>query len=230
MSTTENPTAAPGHPTTGDEIGPHVVHRRQRRRLAERLTPGLIAGLIAALLAFVVIAGVLRERSEMTEVVVASRSLTAGEPITRADVDVVEIPTDVVFADDLVASADLDDGQLYAGRVLRAGEPIVRSSTSDSGLSDDRRTMALGLPDWGAAGGELEVGDVIDLVDTSGDAPRYIVQRASVVARSTGDPASGLGAGRGVWVSIEVTESEALAVAKVVAEDSFIVVRSGSGS
>ena len=112
----------------------------------------------------------------MTTVVVPARSLTAGEPITFADVIAVEIPTEVVFSDELVSKADVDAGAIYAGRLLRAGEPILRSSTSDSPQGIDRRTMALPLPDWGAAGGQLEIGDEIDVIDTGGDQPRYIVQ------------------------------------------------------
>jgi Flp pilus assembly protein CpaB len=172
----------------------------------------------------------LRERSEMTTVVVPARSLTAGEPITMADVDAVEIPTEVVFSDELVSRADVDAGAVYAGRVLRTGEPIPRSSTSGSPQGIDRRTMALPLPDWGAAGGQLEVGDEIDVIDTGGDQPRYIVQRAAIVARSTNDAGGGLAAQRSVWVSIEVTEAQALDVAGVVDEGSFIIVRSGRGS
>ena len=231
MSTTTIARTPGETPNAGDTHQPgDWPPRRQRRRLAERLTPGLIVGVIAALLAFVVIAGLLRERSEMTTVVVPARSLTAGEPITFADVIAVEIPTEVVFSDELVSKADVDAGAIYAGRLLRAGEPIPRSSTSDSPQGIDRRTMALPLPDWGAAGGQLEVGDEIDVIDTGGDQPRYIVQRAAIVARSTNDAGGGLAAQRSVWVSIEVTEAQALDVAGVVDEGSFIIVRSGRGS
>lgn len=230
MSTTEIPPTAVFETTAGLNQRPPAATRRRRRRFVERLTPGLIVGVIAALVAFVVIAGLLRDRRDMTTVVVPARSMTAGEPITAADVEMVEIPTEIAFSDDLVSSADLDTGAIYAGRVLREGEPILRSSTSDSAQADDRRTMALPLPDWGAAGGPLAIGDEIDVIDTDSDEPRYIVQRAAIVARSTDDNTGGIGAQRGVWVSIEVTEAEALDVAGVVDEDSFIIVRSGSGS
>lgn len=229
MSTTDVPLVPVAESSDRDQALP-VAKRRRRRRLVERLTPGLIVGVVAALVAFVVIAGLLRDRRDMTAVVVPTKSMTAGERITAGDVDVVEIPTDIVFSDDLVSSTDVDAGGMYAGRVLRAGEPILRSATSDSALADGRRTMALPLADWGATGGPLSIGDEIDVIATDSDVPRYIVQQAAVVARSADDSVGGIGAQRGVWVSIEVTEAEALDVAGVVDADAFIIVRSGGGS
>ncbi len=214
--------------STGESLPPAARRRRgQRRPFAERLTPGLVAGVIAALLAFVVIAGLLRERRAMTSVVVPARALTAGELVTVGDVDVVEVPSDVQFAGEFVSEVDVVAGGVYAGRLLRAGEPILRSATSETPEVSGRRTMALPLPDWGATGGPLEIGDQIDVIDTGGETPRYIVQDAAVITRSTDDTSAGLGAQRGVWVSIEVTETQALDVAGVVETDSFVVVRSG---
>ena len=70
--------------------------------------------------------------------------------------------------------------------------------------------------------------DQVDVIDTRSDATVYVVQGATVIDRSAASVAgSPLGsASNQVWVSIEVTEEQALQIAAVVEADKFVLVRS----
>ena len=199
-----------------------------RRSLAERVTPAMIVGLLLALLSFVLVAAVLRDRREMTTALVPVRVISAGEALTAESVEVVKLPKSVEFSAALISEADLASGSLVAGRVLPVGEPITRSAVGSGSARAPVRVIALPLAGWGAAGGELEVGDQVDVVDTRSDATVYVVQGATVIDRSAASVAgSPLGsASNQVWVSIEVTEEQALQIAAVVEADKFVLVRS----
>jgi hypothetical protein len=206
------------------------VDRTDRRRLIERITPGLLVGLLAALLAFELVAGVLRDRRSMIDVVVPTRVIVAGEPLSAEDVEFVEVSESASFATALVTRDEVLAGGLVAGRVLVPGEPVTRSAVGESSGRAPSRVMALPLRNWGDTGGELSVGDTVDVVDTRAEPAVFVVQAALVVDRSS-DPSAdgGLGGRVGaeeVWVAVEVTAEEALRLSEVVAADEFVLVRS----
>jgi hypothetical protein len=214
-------------PPTGGEAR---VTKRPRRPLLERVTPGLLVGLLAGLLAFVLVAGVLRDRRSMVEAAVPTRVIAAGETVSMDAVEFVEVPESAAFASSLVGRYEISTGAVTAGRALVVGEPVTQSAVSASSGREPSRVMALPLDGWGAAGGELSVGDTIDVVDTRVAPAVFVVQGTVVVDRSA-DPASdgGLGGRVGlgeVWVAVEVTAEEALRLSEVVAANEFVVIRS----
>ena len=215
-------------PAIEQQVEPRPPRRPNRRRWAERITPALVFGVLAALVAFVLVASVLRDRRDTVAVVVAAEPIAAGEQLTVDAVRVVEVPTADGIAAGLVSEADVAAGGVVASRALVAGEPVLRSSVGESTGRAPSRVMSLPLSDWGASGGELEVGDRIDVIDTREDTTSFVVKSALVVARSSdaGDGGGLAGAPRGVWVAIEVSDTDALAIAAVVEADRFVIVRS----
>ena len=195
------------------------------RRVTERVTASMVVGVVLALLAFVLVAAVLRDRREMTTGLVPRERIPAGAVIAPEMVDKVAFPTSVPFAATLLSAEALDDG-LVAGRTLEPGEPVTRSAVGDGAARVVGRVMSIPIASWGDVGGELVVGDQIDVIDTR-EAPAYVVQGAAVVDRASGDGSSGgLSAGTRLWVSIEVTGEEALTVAGVIEAGDFVIVRS----
>lgn len=226
---TVQPPLAANEVSAADERAPSGRPARRRRSVAERFTPAMLVGLVAALVAFVVVAAVLKDRRATTTALVPTRAIAAGEALTPAVVRVVEIPVADGVTSALVTEADLKSGTLVAGRTLVVGEPVARSAVGAQSARPAARVMSLPLAGWGAAGGELSVGDQIDVIDTRADTTAYVVQGATVVARSgsTGGAGTGLGVTTSqVWVSIEVSQDQALLVAAVVEADKFVVVRS----
>lgn len=196
-----------------------------RRRLSERFTARDLVGVVLALLALVLTSAVLRDRREMTTGLVPVERIPAGVVITADMVEVVEFPASVPFGAGLVAGSALDDG-LVAGRVLEAGEPLTRSAIGDGGVRSLGRVMSIPIGSWGEVGGELVVGDQIDVIDTR-TSPVYVVSGATIVDRAAGDGSGGaLSAATRLWVAIEVTGSQALELAGVIDAGRFVIVRS----
>lgn len=205
-------------------------HRRRvpiRRGLLDRITVSTVVGVVAALLAFVLTAVLLRDRREVVTVAVAAERIPAGTTITDEMVDAVEVPASVSFVDGLVRFDDLDPSSVVA-RTVQPGEALARSALGPRDASSGARVMALPVESWQAAGGEVDVGDQVDVIDTGDSGPRYVLTGAAVVGRATEDNAGGLVSSRSdaLWITVEVTAAEALELASVIDSGEFVLVRS----
>jgi hypothetical protein len=89
--------------------------------------------------------------------------------------------------------------------------------------------LVIPVKSWQAAGGELDVGDRVDVIDTGEGGPRYVLSGAPVVGRATSERIGGLVASQSnadLWVSVEVTAAQALDLAAVIDGNDFVLVRS----
>lgn len=205
-------------------------HRRRspaRARLADRVSMPTVIGLVAALLVFVLVALVLRDRREMVDVAVTTERVPAGAAITESMVERSEVPASVGFADGLVHFDELGPSTV-ATRTLQPGEAIPRSAIGGREQTSGARVMAIPVESWQAAGGELDVGDQVDVIDTGDGGPRYVLSGAAVVGRSVDDSSGGLGASSSneLWISVEVDAAEALELSAVITGGDFVLVRS----
>ena len=116
----------------------------------------------------------------------------AGATITESMVDRSEVPSSVAFVDGLVTFDELSPATV-ATRTLQAGEAIPRSAIGGREQTSGARVMAIPVESWQAAGGELDVGDQVDVIDTGEGGPRYVLSGAAVVGRSVEDNTGGLG-------------------------------------
>jgi Flp pilus assembly protein CpaB len=138
----------------------------------------------------------------------------------------VEMPAKVSFSSDLVRSEELN-GSAVAARTVQPGEPLPRSALGSAASSNGARVMAVPVDSWQAVGGEVDVGDQVDVIDTGSQTPRYVLSAAPVVGRATSDSAGGIiasGAGK-LWLNVEVTSAQALDLAAVIEAGKFVVVR-----
>jgi hypothetical protein len=223
----------PGVSTNGDRATPHraatPVRRRQRHSIFELLTLNVVVGLVAALLAFVLAGVLLADRRETVTVAVAGETIPAGAALTRDMVRSSDVAASTGFADELLPIERITDGEMVASRTLQPGEPLTVSAVGPSGSSDGHRVMSIPLEEWQAAGGEIEVGDQVDVIETTDEGPRYVLTAAAIVGRSGEEGSGGLvgGAPRGDLVlSVEVDAGEALALAAAVESGGITVVRS----
>jgi len=200
---------------------------KRRGKLSERITLTMIVGTLALLLAFVSVIAVLSDRREMVEVIVPSVRIPAGAVISADNVEIIEMPAAVSFSDDLLGQDRLAE-DLVAGRTLEVGEPIGASAIGEGSSRPVGRSMAIPISSWGVTGGELEVGDEIDVIDTRDEGAIYVMTGAVVIDRSSdGGGSGGLSATRNeLWVAIEVTRDDALRLAAVIEADEFLIVRS----
>ena len=209
--------------------GGSPVPRRRRRRLSERLTLNVGVGLIAGLVTFVLIATVLRDRREMVAVAVASERIPAGVTITESMVHSVQVPAAVGFVSGLVSFERVSAERLVAARTVQSGEVLPASAVGQPEVSSGARVMSIPVESWQAAGGEVQVGDQVDVIDTGKDGPSYVLTGAAVVGRSESNTGGGLGSvGRpgGLFITVEVNEVQALALAATIESGKLMIVRS----
>lgn len=209
------------------ESRPRRARVRRRRNPLERVTASMVIGVVAALLAFSLTALVLRDRRETVAVAVATERIPAGATITPSMVRAVSIPTSVSFSGDLVPYSDVGGGAV-AARTVQPGEPLTRSAVGLAAASNGSRVMAIPVDSWQAVGGEVDIGDQVDVIDTGSATPRYVLTSAAVVGRATNDSGGGIiASGNGkLWLNVEVSAAQALDLAAVVDAGKFVIVRS----
>jgi Flp pilus assembly protein CpaB len=229
---------APEISTNGDSSPsarrqPLPKRRRPGRPFAERLTLNVVIGLLAALLAFVLIAALLRDRREMTTVAVAREPIPTGALITPEMVSSNDVPTQTEFSQALVDYGRIADGTLVAARTVQAGEPLTDSAVSDAAGAPGRRVMSIPLESWQAANGDIQIGDQVDVIETTADGSRYVLTSSPVVGRSSESGSGGLVGGTrrsDLVISVEVDATEALALAAAIDGGKVTIVRSTGSS
>ena len=215
----ERPAPRPSRPTS-----PH-----HRRGLSERLTLNVVVGMVAALLAFVLAASLLNDRREMVAVAVARERIPAGAVITPEMVISERVPASTGFAGSLVPFDRAGSGSLVASRMLQPGEPLTESAVGASSSVSGKRVMSIPLKTWQAADGDIQVGDQVDVIETTKEGARYVLTAASVVGRSSASEGGGLAGGvrsGDLIVSVEVDSAQALDLASAIEIGTITVVRS----
>lgn len=208
-------------------IPPRQRHRRPA--LSERLTLNVVIGLVAALLAFVLAVSLLNDRREMVTVAVARERIPVGAVITPAMVVSDVVPASTGFATTLVPFDRLASGTLVATRTLQAGEPLTSSAVGATGSVSGQRVMSISLKTWQAANGEIQIGDQVDVIETTKTGARYVLTSAAVVGRSSGSEGGGLAGGLrtgDLVISVEVDSAQALDLAAAIEVGTITVVRS----
>jgi Flp pilus assembly protein CpaB len=209
---------------------PFRPHRRPgRKALSERLTLNVVIGLVAALLAFVLAASLLSDRREMMTVAVARERIAVGAVITPDMVTSEQVPANTGFASSLVPFSRIGATTLVATRTLQSGEPLTSSAVGASGTASGQRVMSISLKTWQAANGEIQIGDQVDVIETTKTGARYVLTNAAVVGRSSGTEGGGLAGGLrtgDLVISVEVDSAQALDLAAAIEAGTITVVRS----
>lgn len=161
---------------------------RSRRRARLVLIVGILIAVLAGGMTYVVSSGSKSEAPPpvpTTDVLVAARDLPARTALTAADVKVVKFPADIAPAA-AIAKPDAVVGKI-AQSALSAGEPILPSKFAAVGAASftvfppnaqppvgqpipantpDYRAMSITVADALAAGGAIQVGDIVDVLFT----------------------------------------------------------------
>lgn len=183
----------------------------------------VFAGLITALL----LLAWTRGQEHVIGVVAASTEIQSGATIESGDMVVVDIPAGSPFTNVMVDASSIDTlvGQV-ATRRIQASEPLLSSDIRPVGSQIGRRAMSIALPSSNALGGEIEVGDVVDVLVVSEDETRFVAEAVAVL----GVPERGSGglvsASTSWWVTLSVDDTDALEIADGVEHGTVYLVRS----
>jgi Flp pilus assembly protein CpaB len=186
-----------------------------------------IAGITAALL----LLSWTRSQEQVLSVVVAADEIRVGSRVGAGNLKLIEIPASTSIATSIVRGAELDTlvGQV-ATRSILIDEPILRTDLRPAATSTGLRAMSISLPPSNAVGGDLAVGDLVDVLVVGDDTSRFVAEQVPVldlpaqVTTGLVTPASTW------WVTLGVEGAEALEIADGVERGTIYLLRSNGTS
>lgn len=192
-----------------------------------RISRAALITWLAGTLAFLLSASVLRDRTERIDVLVAYQDIPAGTELTSELLDSVSISADSPFAGMALRLGSLEDGMVVRD-VVAAGAPILSSDLAGATAADQLRAMSIAVPPEQAVGGDLGVGDRIDVIDVVAGEPHYVVTDIQVIDVSSSGGSRGItgGGSRAFFVVVRVDADQALALAAAMADGDIQLVRS----
>lgn len=196
---------------------------RRPRRMQASMYLALLAGLLA-----VVGTLVYTRNTNEVQVAVSARPLVAGEIVREDDVRFENVSVAGSVAGTLIKRTQTSElvGR-QAARGIGAGALITRADLTEPGQQVQLRSMSIPIDPTRAAGGSLARGDVVDVIDSSGLAPVYVVVNARVLSAGSGEGVTRLGASNADYaVTVSVDETAALRLAAAITADKVDVVRS----
>lgn len=200
-----------------------AIGKRVRARFGKAHLIAVVAGLVTALL----LLSWTRGQEQMVSVVVAADEIRSGTLIEAADLQSTDIPADSSLALAFMPAAESDGlvGQI-AIRSIATGEPVLRSDLRPVVTEDGRRAMSFPLSPANAVGGDLVVGDEVDVLVVTDDETRFVAEGVPVLALPA-QSESGLVAGSSAWwVVLAVEDLDALEIADGVEHGTIYLLRS----
>lgn len=177
--------------------------------LLSRLRTRRAAPLLLAIAAAAIFLVATADRSRSVRVVVAAHDLAPGQELARDDVRVVEMRASTPFADQMLRADDVDRGGVVLAQPVPEGDPLRRSDLAGGDMASPR-AMSIPVARSNAVGGEIEVGDRVDVVAVDDKGARYVLTGASVLAVASGPSQGGLiGDGStGFYVTVAVPDEQ----------------------
>lgn len=199
----------------------------RKRSPFARISRAALITWLAGTLAFLLSASILRDRTETIDVLRAIDDIPAGTELTRDLVETVSIPADSPFADATLRSGALEEGTVLRD-IVPAGVPIMASDLVGASAADQLRAMSIEVPRQQAVGGDLGVGDRIDVIDVVDSEPRYVVSDVQVIDIARTGSGGGITGNtvREFFVVVRVDANQALAIAGALADGEIQVIRS----
>lgn len=202
---------------------------KRSRRTPRQFTMAHGLMVLAGVITFLTVNSVLRDRQETVEVVVAGHELLAGVDLSADAFHVVSIPADSDLVGQLATSRDIA-ADVRLGRDLASGEPLLVTDIRTGDVESGVRTLT--VPVWRSTieGLGLQTGDRVDLIgaDTEGRLSYVVV--GSVISRLPSSSSTGGAFGgessRDSWITVEISDRDALDLALAMRSGSIEVVRS----
>ena len=182
----------------------------------------------AGLLGAVGTIAVLRGGDDPSKIVVAADDLQAGERIERDHLAIALVDARGAVANHFVPADDLDS---IVGRVvtapIAADSPVLREVVRPAAAPGRARAMSFSIAADRAVGGDLEVGDRIDVlaVDRDGTVGYALVDALVMVRADRDDDAPLRGGSDEITVTVAVDAAGAARLATAIADGDVTVVR-----
>jgi len=197
--------------------------KRVRARFGTAHLIAVAAGLVTAVLLLTWTRG----QEDLLSVVLAADDVRAGTLIESTDLQVAEIPSDPTVAAAIYPADALDGlvGQV-ATRSVSASEPILVSDVRPVAAESGLRAMSVPLSPANAVGGDLAVGDEVDVLVVTTTGTRFVAEAVPVLGLPEAQSSGLVSAASAWWVVLGVEDSEALEIADGVENGTVYLLRS----
>ncbi|MFP3881915.1 MAG: Flp pilus assembly protein CpaB [Actinomycetota bacterium] len=198
-----------------------------RRRIWSRFGTAHLIAVAAGLVTAVLLLAWTRGQEQVTPVLLAAEDIRAGTIVEASDLRVAEIPSDPTVVAAVYPAESLDGlvGQV-ASRSISESEPILRSDLRPVATEEGLRAMSVPLPLANAVGGDLAVGDEVDVLVVGDTGTRFVAEAVQVLAVPDTESSGLVGAGSAWWVVLAVEDGEALQIADGVENGTVYLLRS----
>lgn len=198
-------------------------HGRLKARFG---TPHLVA-VAAGLVTAVLLLGWTRSQEQLVPVVVAAADVRAGSLVSVSDLRTVEVPVDETLVPVIVPGAEMPSlvGRV-AVRSISAGEPVLLSDLRTAVTDEGRRAMSFPVAASHAVGGDLSVGDRVDVLVVNKSGTRFVAESVPVLALPPEAPTGLAGGSSAWWVVLAVEELDALEIADGIENGTVYLLRS----
>jgi len=213
-------------PESSTRLRPLEPQPPPRRKLSSRIGLLHVVAIVSGLLAFLLILSWMRSQQELVEVAVASDTIRSGNVVVREMFEFIEVPSDGSFGDSLVARSE--EAALIgsvATRLISPGEPILDTDVRPIDTPEGLRAMSIPLDVNQAVGGEVAVGDRVDVIGFDDDGPHYIATDVAVLD-VPGERSSAFAATSSFAITLAVDDVQALAIAAALDFGDLHVLRS----
>lgn len=185
------------------------------------------AGITAALL----LLSWTRSQDQVLPVVVAANEIRVGSTVAAADLALIEIPAAASSAIPMVPGSEFDAlvGQVSTRSIL-VDQPILRSDLRPAATTNGLRAMSISLTPANAVGGDLAVGDLVDVLVVSEDTSRFVAEQVPVLDLPAQVTTGLVTAASTWWVTLGVEGVEALEIADGVERGTIYLLRSNGTS
>ena len=185
--------------------------------------------IVAGILAFIANLAILRAREDVVLVAVAADAINAGVAIDESiHVRYVELNgSDDALAPLITVDEMASLEHFILASPMNAGEMFIRSDLVESVNPIDRRAIALAVGRDHAVGGEVRVGDRVDVIWVVDDVAVYVVTGVEVIDTSSSDRSGGaFSASQTFSLTVAVDDVQALQLAEALNSGQIEIVRS----
>jgi len=183
---------------------------------------------VAGLATFVLVASVLRDRSDVEQVWMVRSDVAAGAVLDAADLEPMLVSVDEPIAASLLpVEAGVPDGRVRSGVV--AGEPLLASDLVPVDQAVDGRSFTIPIDAIVLDGLGLIRGDRIDVIGEDVDgAMGYVVADVEVIRLPSETASSAFAAAnsRSVWVMVAIDDRQVLVLSEALDRGEVELVRS----
>lgn len=194
-----------------------------------RASAAQIFMIVAGILAFIANLAILRARDDVVLVAVAATDINAGVAIQEtAHIEYVELNG----SDDVLAPlVTADEVAALTGFILsspmQAGEMFVQRELVESVNPIDQRAIALAVGRDHAVGGDISIGDRVDVIWVDDDVAQYVVTGVEVIDTTNNERTGGaFSASQAFSITVAVDDVQALELAEALNSGQIEVVRS----